>query len=89
MSKNMSRLQQALTDMRGDQLGKPTRTDRALIKTATDVFNEKNGDRLNSPDVMILITDGKCHPKSVPLNKAVEPLIVSRMTTCSIFVLTC
>ena len=89
VSKNMSLLQQVLTDMKSDQLGKPTRTDKALITTATDVFNEKNGDRPNSPDVMVLITDGRSHPESLPLDEAVEPLKVSRMTTCSVFVLDC
>ncbi|CAH3177156.1 unnamed protein product [Porites evermanni] len=47
-----------------DILGRPTRTDKALTAVAEKVFVSENGDRPNSPNVMIIFTDGKTNPKS-------------------------
>lgn len=43
-----------------------TRTDLALIKARDQLFTEARGDRQNSPNVMLVLTDGK--PYGLPKN---------------------
>ena len=44
-----------------------TRTDRALIKARDQLFTEAGGDRQNSTNVMLILTDG--HPYGLPENR--------------------
>ena len=44
-----------------------TRTDRALIMARDKLFTEAGGDRQNSPNVMLVLTDGK--PYGLPKNR--------------------
>ncbi|CAH3104604.1 unnamed protein product [Porites lobata] len=44
-----------------------TRTDRALIMARDQLFTEAGGDRQNSPNVMLVLTDGK--PYGLPENR--------------------
>ena len=60
-----------------DELGSPTRTDRALEEVAEEVFNTKNGDRPKSPNVMIVLTDGATHKSSKPYSEVLPALEVS------------
>ncbi|XP_066028698.1 coadhesin [Pocillopora verrucosa] len=57
-----------------DKLGNPTRTDNALKVVGEDVFNEKNGDRPESPNVMIIFTDGGTHKSSKPYSTVLPTL---------------
>nr|XP_058952512.1 coadhesin-like [Pocillopora verrucosa]XP_058952513.1 coadhesin-like [Pocillopora verrucosa]XP_058952514.1 coadhesin-like [Pocillopora verrucosa]XP_058952515.1 coadhesin-like [Pocillopora verrucosa]XP_058952516.1 coadhesin-like [Pocillopora verrucosa] len=57
-----------------DKLGNPTRTDNALKVVGEDVFNEKNGDRPESPNVMIIFTDGGTHKSSEPYSAVLPTL---------------
>ena len=59
-----------------DNLGNPTRTDNALKVVGEDVFNEKNGDRPESPNVMIIFTDGGTHKSSKPYSTVLPTLEV-------------
>ena len=59
-----------------DKLGNPTRTDNALKVVGEDVFNEKNGDRPESPNVMIIFTDGGTHKSSEPYSTVLPTLEV-------------
>ena len=59
-----------------DKLGNPTRTDIALEVVNKEVFNTKNGDRPDSPNVMIVFTDGATHKKSKPYSQVLPPLVV-------------
>ena len=59
-----------------DKLRNPTRTDNALKVVGEDVFNEKNGDRPESPNVMIIFTDGGTHKSSKPYNTVLPTLEV-------------
>ena len=44
-----------------------TRTDLALIKARDQLFTEAGGDRQNSTNVMLILTDG--HPYGLPENR--------------------
>ncbi|KAL9969288.1 hypothetical protein ACROYT_G021487 [Oculina patagonica] len=57
-----------------DKLGNPTRTDVALDTVADEVFVEKNGDRPESPNIMIVFTDGNTHKSSEPYGPIVDKL---------------
>ena len=59
-----------------DKLGNPTRTDKALEVVSQEVFNTKNGDRPDSPNVMIVFTDGATHKSSKPYSEVLPPLVV-------------
>ena len=65
-----------------------TRTDLALIKARDQLFTEARGDRQNSPNVMLVLTDGK--PYGLPKNRnfAVFSDNISKdfkVSTCYIF----
>ena len=47
--------------------GYGTRTDLALIMARDELFTQAGGDRQNSPNVMLLLTDGK--PSGLPENR--------------------
>nr|XP_058952493.1 uncharacterized protein LOC131779909 isoform X2 [Pocillopora verrucosa] len=55
-----------------DKLGAPTRTDRALRMVCENVFVPENGDRPESPNVLILLTDGNTHKASEPFDTAIQ-----------------
>lgn len=44
----------------------PTRTDQALEMVAEEVFKTANGDRPESPNIMIIFIDGGTHRTSKP-----------------------
>ena len=60
-----------------NQLGNPTRTDRALEAVRDDVFTAKNGDRPDVNNVMIVLTDGSTHKTSKPYEDITPGLDVS------------
>lgn len=60
-----------------DKLGNPTRTDVALKTVGEKVFVAKNGDRPESPNIMIIFTDGGTHKKSKPYSTVLPKLDVS------------
>ena len=62
-----------------DKLGRPTRTDKALTTVAEKVFVSENGDRPNSPNVMIIFTDGNTNPESESYDIVVPKLEVSSL----------
>ena len=71
-------LNKLLDEMKAnDKLGSPTRTDKALEVVNQEVFNTKNGDRPDSPNVMIVFTDGATHRSSKPYSEVLPPLVVS------------
>ena len=59
-----------------DKLGNPTRTDVALEVVNNEVFTVENGDRPDSPDVMIVFTDGGKHEDSKSYSEILPPLVV-------------
>ena len=54
-----------------DKLGAPTRTDRALRMVCENVFVPENGDRPESPNFLILLTDRNTHKASEPFDTAI------------------
>ena len=75
---NQEGLNKLLDEMiANDKLGNPTRTDIALEVVNNEVFNAKNGDRPDSPNVMIVFTDGATHKSSKPYSEVLPPLVVS------------
>ena len=60
-----------------DKLSSPTRTDRALKKVCESVFVTEGGDRPESPNVMIIFTDGGTHKKSEPYDTVLQGCEVS------------
>jgi len=58
-------LQGLLGNMKAkDKLGSPTRTDKALKLVGEEVFVTAKGDRPESPNIMIIFTDGGTHKTS-------------------------
>lgn len=55
-------------------LSHPTRTDRGLMAVNNQLFTAEGGDRPDFPNVLIVLTDGKTHPKSQPF-KEITPLL--------------
>ena len=77
-------LQKLLQDMKeNDKLGSPTRTDKALKTVGDEVFNEKNGDRPKSPNIMIIFTDGGTHKSSEPYEDVLPELEVRCIAACT------
>ena len=66
-----------------DKLGGVTRTDLALETVGNEVFTTANGDRPNSPNIMIVFTDGGTHKKSKPYSEVLPPLVV--IIICTMF----
>ena len=56
-----------------------TRIDRGLKEVRRKLFSKRGGDRKNSPNVLVLFTDGKPFPpdKVEPFNQTLPPLRVS------------
>ena len=68
--------------------GYGTRTDLALIMARDELFTQAGGDRQNSPNVMLVLTDGK--PYGLPENRnftvfSKDILKVFKVSTCYIF----
>ena len=79
---NKDALNSLLDSMKArDKLGGITRTDLALETVGNEVFTTANGDRPNSPNVMIVFTDGATHKKSKPYSEVLTPLVVSIICT--------
>ena len=79
---NKNALNSVLDSMKArDKLGGVTRTDLALETVGNQVFTTANGDRPNSPNVMIVFTDGGTHKKSKPYSEVLPPLVVSIICT--------
>ncbi|CAH3032618.1 unnamed protein product, partial [Porites lobata] len=73
---NKNALNSLLDSMKArDKLGGVTRTDLALETVGNEVFTTANGDRPNSPNVMIVFTDGGTHKKSKPYSEVLPPLV--------------
>ncbi|CAH3162635.1 unnamed protein product, partial [Porites evermanni] len=73
---NKDALNSLLDSMKArDKLGGVTRTDLALETVGNEVFTTANGDRPNSPNVMIVFTDGATHKKSKPYSEVLPPLV--------------
>ena len=64
-----------------DKLGSPTRTDKALKLVGEQVFVTAKGDRPESPDIMIIFTDGGTHKSSESYDTVLPTLEVSRLFT--------
>ena len=76
---NKKGLNDLIDDMiANDKLGNPTRTDIAMEVVDKEVFTAKNGDRPESPNVMIVFTDGGKYKKSKPYSEVLPPLEVCR-----------
>ena len=70
-------LKELLDDMKkNDKLGSPTRTDVALKTVGEEVFVAENGDRPESPNIMIVFTDGNTHKTSKPYDTVIPALEV-------------
>ena len=61
-----------------DKLGSPTRTDKALKLVSEKVFVAQNGDRTESPNIMMVFTDGKTHKNSEPYDETIIPKLEVR-----------
>ena len=59
-----------------EYLAEETRTDKALIMAADELFTKYGGDRPDAGNVLLIITDGKASPKSKPYSKVLPPLKV-------------
>ena len=59
-----------------DALGSPTRTDLALEAVNKEVFTAANGDRPESPDILIVFTDGGKASNSKSYDEVLPPLEV-------------
>lgn len=61
-----------------------TRTDKALIKAATDLYSPRGGDRSDVVNVLLVVTDGRTNHHSEPYDDALRPLKVrARYSTIS------
>ena len=70
-------LKDLIDDMKkNDKLGSPTRTDVALKTVGEEVFVAENGDRPESPNIMIVFTDGNTHKTSKPYDTVIPALEV-------------
>lgn len=59
-------------------LGEGTRTDLALTLANMELFSEQGGDRVDKPNVLVVITDGKTNPQlSQPYSEVLQPLQAS------------
>ena len=65
-----------------DKLGSTTRTDNALKTVGEEVFVKKNGDRPESPNIMIVFTDGNTHKSSKPYDTVIPALKVRTCIFC-------
>lgn len=86
-SSSLQQLADLISDMSNDELGRPTRTDRAM-EAANEAFEEANGDRRHAADALVLLTDGKTHVDSknfIGDEGVLNPIIVSifySVTSC-------
>lgn len=53
-----------------------TRTDKALVKAANDLYSKKGGDRVSVANVLLVVTDGRTNHLSEPYGDALKPLKV-------------
>ena len=74
-------LNQLIQEMKSkDRLSMPTRTDKAIRMVCEHVFVPENGDRPESPNVMILLTDGHTHVSSEPYDTVIAGCKVACVT---------
>ena len=72
---DMESLKRKFEEMKNDTRTKPTRLDKALEKV-NEAFSDP-GNRVDSPDVMIIFTDGKTHGHETQLQRENANLMVS------------
>ena len=72
---DMESLKRKFEEMKSDTRTKPTRLDKALEKV-NEAFSDP-GNRVDSPDVMIIFTDGKTHGHETQLQRENANLMVS------------
>jgi len=65
------RLKNLLDTMKKDKLSQPTRTDKALEVVFQKVFTKARGDRPNSPDIVVVFTDGGLHHTAKPYSEVI------------------
>jgi len=65
-----------------DKLGSLTRTDVALKTVGEEVFVKKNGGRPESPNIMIVFTDGNTHKRSEDYETVIPALEVRTCMHC-------
>lgn len=58
------------------RLGGKTYTDKAINKSATDLFTLEGGERPEKPDILVVLTDGRTNVNSEPYEKVLQPLKV-------------
>ena len=82
---NQKGLNDLIDDMKAnDKLARPTRPDLAL-EAVNEVFSIGNGDRPDSPNVMIFFTDGGKHKHSKPYSEVIPPLEVCFIKSFMLF----
>ena len=74
-SQDKESLKRKFEEMKSDTRTKPTRLDKALEKV-NEAFSDP-GNRVDSPDVMIIFTDGKTHGHETQLQRENANLMVS------------
>ena len=74
-SQDKESLKRKFEEMKSDTRTKPTRLDKALEKV-NEAFSDP-GNRVDSPDVMIIFTDGKTHGHETQLKRENANLMVS------------
>lgn len=74
-SQDKESLKRKFEEMKSDTRTKPTRLDKALEKV-NEAFSDP-GNRVDSPDVMIIFTDGKTHGHETQLRRENANLMVS------------
>ena len=60
-----------------DKVSWGTRTDTALVDADQIVFKPENGERADAANIVVVITDGRTNPGSLPFNVTVPPLRVN------------
>ena len=60
--------------------GGRTHIDRALLAANNSLFTPAGGDREMFPNVLVILTDGRTHPSSIPFGAIVPSLQVSLFT---------
>ena len=72
-----------LDRMKKEKLSQPTRTDKALELVFNNVLTSANGDRPNSPDVIVVFTDGGLHYTAKPYSEVIPQVSEILKTRCT------
>ena len=79
VAQNLHLLKAALLALKYQPGG--TRTDKAMDFAEKALFNVAHGERLNVPDILLVITDGKTSPGSKPYKDVVKPFQVTKSSS--------